>query len=213
MDENSRRLSRTRAGLASTSSSSAKRPLLLSGNALRRRAAANEQRVYRSIFVTRHDPPPADGAAVLDLLWRIADLTNAGLLPAGKLRTWLLSTPDRARAGRAWARLPPDQLPAALAELGQQLQQRWAELVTDPLPLAAWAEWELNCGRLHPFYDGCGRIARSFGALLLLRAGCLLPLHADQASYYDHGDRGPDAFTTYLRDRVAACAAWLERSG
>jgi hypothetical protein len=65
----------------------------------------------------------------------------------------------------------------------------------------------LNGGRLHPFYDGCGRISRSFGASLLLRASELLPLFEDTHKYFAMGnDR---MFETYYQTRIKACAIWL----
>lgn len=208
LDENNCRLSRTRAdGTCNTTTSPSKRRLLLAGGRLRRRVAGNERRVARLIHGSRLDPPPAAGEAVSELLWRVADLTNAGLLPNGRLRTWLAASP--ARAAGCGARVAPEALPAALAEFAEAVHERWGELRGDPVPLAAWAEWQLNCGPLHPFYDGCGRIARAFGALLLVRAGWLLPLHASMAEYYAHGDRGPAVFTPYLRARIEACAAWI----
>jgi hypothetical protein len=82
-------------------------------------------------------------------------------------------------------------------------------LAEDPVPLAAWAEWELGGGALHPFYDGCGRISRSFAAMLLIRASSLLPLFDDRRSYFDHGNRGRTAFASYMRDCIERCAQWL----
>ena len=73
------------------------------------------------------------------------------------------------------------------------------------MPLASWSEWELNGGSLHPFYDGCGRISRSFGALLLMRASWLPPVYDNAASYFERGSRGD--FCEYMRERIRACAA------
>jgi hypothetical protein len=104
-------------------------------------------------------------------------------------------------------------LPAALDRFADALHRRWAELAVDPVPLASWAEWELNGGGLHPFYDGCGRISRSFGALLLIAGGWLPPLYDDADSYFAHGHAGPAAFAAYVSGRVAACADWLRGRG
>jgi hypothetical protein len=218
LDENSRRLSRTRVGVNDTGTSTRKRPLRLQGDALRCQSAANEARVQQFLFRTRHDAPPADGPAVLALLWHLAELTNAGLLPPGAtLREWpsyaeLPATPGRAVLRRV-ARLAAAELPEALDRFADVVARRWAELAGDPVPLAAWAEWELSGGSLHPFYDACGRIARAFGALLLVRASWLPPLYEAPATYFEQGHGGTAAFTAYVRRRIQACAQWIQTPG
>jgi hypothetical protein len=202
LNENSLRLSRTRKGVSDTSTSAAKLPLRLAGDELRRRSEENERRTHRFLFESRDDAAPAGGAEVAKLLWAVADLTNDGLLPAGKLRTWPI-------AGATGVKVPPDDLPGALASFCDAVHRRWPELAADPVPLATWAEWELNGGSLHPFYDGCGRISRSFAALLLVQGRCLLPLYDDLTSYFEHGNRGLETFVAYVRDRIEECASWL----
>jgi hypothetical protein len=216
LGENSHRLSRTRSGVSDTSTSTTKRPLLLSGAQLAERVAANEERVHQFIYNSRKDPMPRDGADVLQLLWTLADLTNDGLLPAGKLRTWPIpevppeSAGANAHAGRTEpVKVAPQDIAAAMTSLGETLHRRWNELHNDVVPLAAWAEWELNGGSLHPFYDGCGRISRSFSALLFVRAGSLPPLYEDSATYFRQGNLGIEGFAAYVRDRIAACAGWV----
>jgi hypothetical protein len=207
LNENSRRLSRTRAGVSDTSTSTAKQPLLLHGAELRRRAAENEEFVHQFLFEMRHVAPPRDPEQVLTLLWAIADRTNEGLVaPGHRFRAW----PSRSLPpALAFERVNPEELPAALDRFAADVCRRWPELETDPVPLASWAEWELSGGKLHPFYDGCGRISRCFGALLLMRASYLLPLYEDQASYYAHGHEGPQPFAAYVTERIHVCARWL----
>jgi hypothetical protein len=213
MDENSRRLSRTRCGRSDTSSSDNKLPLLLSGEALRARSACNEQQVQRFIFSKRQDPKPQNPEQLQQLLYAIADMTNDGLLPAGKLRDWPIAAEQVSASGEPVSgpepKVSPEELPSELQKFALAVFERRDELETDPVPLAAWAEWELNGGRLHPFYDGCGRIARSFTALLLLRGSWLLPLHESLAEYFAQGNRGTPAFAAYMRKQIAACARWI----
>jgi hypothetical protein len=206
LDENSTRLSRTRGGVSDTTTSSKKQPLLLQGEALRRRSAENERRVQHFLFESRHETAPRDGAALLELIWHVAELTNEELLPSPRmLRAW---PSERLPPGPPGSRTNPAELPEALKQFADEVQRRWPELAQDPVPLASWAEWELNGGSLHPFYDGCGRIARSFGALLLLRGSWLLPLYEDQETYFAQGHQGPAVFADYVRQRIAVCARW-----
>ena len=100
----------------------------------------------------------------------------------------------------ASAKTPPSAIPEEIDRFCESIWSRWNELSQDPVPLAGWAEWELNGGRLHPFYDGCGRISRSFGASLLIRGGSALPLFDDAATYFAWGNRGE--FVEYYRERI-----------
>src|SRR5579864_826678 len=212
LNENSLRLSRTRQGKSDIGTSGKKLPLLLSGAALRARSAWNEEQVQQFLFSTRQAPKPENPEQVQQLLCTIADLTNDRLLPAGKLRDWPIAAEQVTASGEPVSgpepKVPPEELPSELARFTLAVFERWDELQTDPVPLAAWAEWELNGGRLHPFYDGCGRIARSFAALLLLRGSWLLPLYDSPVQYFAHGNRGVSVFAGYMRDRICDCASW-----
>ncbi len=144
------------------------------------------------------------------MLWALADLTNDGLLPSPKkLRTWALSA-YRSGGPKVVAEIPPVEVEAGLERFAETVAQGVGGLRVDPVPLAAWAEWELNGGPLHPFYDGCGRISRSFGALLLVRGSCLLPLYGDREAYFRHGQQSHAAFTDYVRSSIDRCRQWLE---
>jgi hypothetical protein len=209
MNETSERLSRTRRGVSDTSASEQKRPLLLAGEALRRQSADNERRVIQWIMETRNEPAPADSTAVRQLLFTVADLTNVALLPAGRLRTWEIPYPRNPVEDDGYRpipsrRIPPDELVAAIEDFSHSVHSRWPELATNPVPLAAWVEWHLNPGPLHPFYDGCGRVSRSFSALLLVRASRLPPLYQDRDEYFAHAEQGPTLFAAYFNQCIEA---------
>ena len=131
--------------------------------------------------------------------------------------------PDQRRFASCWAtsfvaigkglgaKLPPEKLDAGIESFCQTIFDRWSELTIDPIPVAAWAEWELNGGSLHPFYDGCGRISRSFSAILLLRGGLPPPLHTTLAEYFAKGNCSIDAFTTYMRNGITQSREWIAR--
>jgi hypothetical protein len=97
--------------------------------------------------------------------------------------------------------------------LSRTLWQNWSELVRDPVPAAAWAEWQLGGGPLHPFYDGCGRISRAFAAALLVRGGRLLPLFDTSAQYFAAGNEGDARFLVYYKSRIAGCRDWISSQG
>lgn len=218
MEENSRRLSRSRKGESDTGTSKEKLPLLLMGDTLKRRVKENEERVCQYIFETGGRFSPKNGRQVEEILFSIADMTNDGLLPAGRLRTWPIRAfqpsvhGDQPISGPE-EKVAPQNLEAAITSFCETVWQRWTELSSDPAPLAAWAEWELNGGALHPFYDGCGRISRSFGAMLLIRGSILLPLYDETRLYFEHGNRGLDAFVFYMARRIHKCSEWIGHWG
>lgn len=214
LDESSGRLSRTRAGVSDTTASESKRPLLLSGDELRRQSAANEAAVIQWIMRVRKQAAPAEPAEVRSRLLTIAELTNRGLLPAGPLRTWDVPYRKDPLGDDGYEPSPSRQIPAteldgAIDAFCRTVQARWSELQVDPVPLAAWSEWHLNPGPLHPFYDGCGRAARLFAAMLLVHANCLPPLFDDRPHYFEAANAGPLRFAEYFRERIDACAEWL----
>jgi hypothetical protein len=201
LNENSIRLSRTRKGVSDTSTSTAKRSLRLMGDLLKQRSAENEARAHEFIWLGRNGAAPASADEVRRLLFELADITNDGLLPAGRLREWPIA-----------GKLPPEQVERGIDDFCRVVCSRWSELATDPVALAAWAEWELNGGSLHPFYDGCGRISRSFAAALLLRGGLAPPLYDTSENYFDRGNRGMESFTDYVRAGINRGAEWIART-
>jgi hypothetical protein len=213
MTENNRRLSRTYKGQSDTGTSAEKLPLLLSGDALKEQVEQNEREVHKFIHAQRNAEAPSCAADVQKLLFHIADLTNHNLLPDGGLRTWPIEPNQRSLtsgeviSGPA-AKVPPEKLETAIAEFAETIWDCWREIAQDPVPLAAWAEWELNGGSLHPFYDGCGRISRAFAAALLVRGRCLLPLFEDSAAYFTIGTCGVSDWVAYYRKQIVVCTKW-----
>lgn len=217
LNENSVRLSRTRKGISDTGTSRLKRPLLLAGDALRSKTQENEQRVYAFVAEAGDLPRPNSPADVREVLFRIADMTNEGLLPVGRFRTWPIAANQKSHLDGSvisgpQMKVAPEDLEDAIDAFSLNVLNRWDELADDPVPLASWAEWELNGGSLHPFYDGCGRISRSFGALLLVRGGSLPPLYEDKRTYFEQGNRGAGAFAEYVRHRIKSARNWLAQN-
>ncbi len=218
MNENNRRLSRTHGGESDTSASHEKLPLLLTGDALRRQSAENERRVCQLIMDWRTEPLLTDWAVIRQVLFVMADLTNTGLLPAGRLRVWDVPYPVQPAEDDGYQpapsrRIPADEMPQAVETFCRTIHARLHELAADPVALAAWAAWHINPGPLHPFYDGCGRVSRTFSAWLLARASRFPPLFEDWSTYFTHAAGGPAVFADYMRARIEACEAWVAGSG
>src|SRR5438270_4724285 len=116
VDENSRRLSRTRSGVFDTSSSSSKKAPPIEDRQITEMAEENERLVYRGIYRERNCPPPADVEGVRGLLFGIADGVNKGLVGNPRaLRDWDL---QKGRQGvrdvQSGFRVPPAYLYRAL---------------------------------------------------------------------------------------------------
>lgn len=217
LNENTLRLSRTRQGKSDTSSSKKKKPLLLFGKALQEKVIYNEKRVHQYIYRVDSITIPKSSEGVKQILFTIADMTNEGLLPKGRFRIWEIHANQQSLISGAIvsgpeAKLRPEELPQAIDDFCSEVFCRWDELYRDPVPLAAWAEWQLNGGILHPFYDGCGRISRAFSAFLLIVGGHLLPLYNNSQSYFAHGNKGIETFTVYVRQSIDQCAKWIKEN-
>ena len=216
LEENTLRLSRTRQGKSDTGSSRTKEPLLLAGEALKAKVIHNEEKVHRYVYGAHGEAAPKSGEGVEQILCTIADMTNEGLLPKGRFRTWEIrpnqrSLTDGEVISGPDAKVSPEELPQVVSDFCSEISRRWDELGRDPVPLAAWAEWQLNVGPLHPFYDGCGRISRAFAAYLLVTGGYLLQLYDDPKSYFAHGNKGIKIFTSYVRQSIYRCAQWIKK--
>jgi hypothetical protein len=215
MGENNRRLSRTHQGHSDTGTSVEKLPLLLTGDALRERVEQNGLRVCAFVHAQSSADALRSEEDVHKLLLAIADITNHGLLPAGPFRTWHIAANQPSATGGPAVSGPepsvvPERIQDALTELCRTVWQGWNELLRDPVPAVAWAEWQLGGGPLHPFYDGCGRISRAFAAALLVRAGRRLPLFDTSSQYFAAGNRGTESFIAYYNSRIAACRYWVD---
>lgn len=214
LDTNSQRLSRTRAGVSDTSTSAAKESLNVTGNELAEQSRNNEAQVHALIFTRRDSFTPQNPRDVLGLLLEIADATNENLLPSNRWRRWDIPAHGEGSDEFSQSKLLSTTIPfakveAALEEFSRVVFEHWSTLATDPVPLASWAEWQLNAGPLHPFYDGCGRISRLFSAALFLRASWLLPMYDCRETYFQHANRGTARFCDYVRKRITACREHL----
>ncbi len=195
LDENNIRLGAARVGVSRKGKTPGKQSLRLGENKLKR--CAENDATARQYASLRRDSP-ARLVDVRKLLFNLADITNDRLARSGRLRTYLVP-----------GKVPPAELERAVDGFCQVILDRWGELAADPVPLAAWAQWELDGGSLHPFARGGDRIARAFSAMLLLQGGSDLPLYDNPDSYRKHGARGIDAFVAYVRKSIERGRKWL----
>lgn len=190
------RLSRTRTGKSDTRASKSKRPLLLSGEALALRSAANAQNLHRLLLELSKLSAPACVEQLAETLRRIEDTVNDGLLPGGRYREWELSYAD---AGADFSRkIPQVEVAQAMESFVQELFWRWSSLPVQAVEVAAWAEWTIQ-GPIHPYYDGCGRISRAISTWILLWSGQTVPVYTSREDWFRHALMGLGPFTDYFR--------------
>jgi hypothetical protein len=196
-----RRLSRSVIrGHTDTGSSSLKLPLLLQGDPLRQQIAANRALIAQFIAWRRLHFVESAREQLL-VLCAIAQLAGLGLLPRGLLRAWDY---DPARYGARWIRppVPPASILVELERLLQELKLAQLETSASRVTAIARLEWEVCAGPIHPFYDGCGRVARYFSCLLSQWLAVPLPQHASRDDYFRAAEQGPAAFAAYFAEAV-----------
>lgn len=201
--ENSRRLSRSRRGIADTSSSQAK-SLLENGDELARLSSSNEAAAAAYVWRRAVSGDAVSASDLMNELMSIAGLVNRDITPPGKVfREWQPPVGQRCAAS---------DVPGFLIRLAERVASQLPSANEDPVGLAAEVEWRLNGGDIHPFFDGCGRISRLFSSRILLCRGWAIPLWEDSPTYFAVGSSGLEAFSTYMRTRIRSGMEWLSQT-
>ncbi|HEY0010503.1 MAG TPA: hypothetical protein VGB97_01150 [Candidatus Paceibacterota bacterium] len=170
-------LSRTANGVNDPSLSHDKPGLSIeSGPALRAQAAAN---IRRAVDFAWHSRDSVRGARELcAFIETLAAQLNEGLVPADRplLRTWHTKYSGP---------VAPEDVPAAFGAFcvkhATSLVHDWS--IAEAIFMAAEIERDFNY-HVHPLADGCGRVSRILGALVLLRVGSRPARFEDRTEYY-----------------------------
>ena len=176
-----------------------------------RQARSNERTMYKTAFEYGRTGDFASGRNVRTFLFRLADQAMHRLHEGVRYRTWSIPDVQQIVPGASSvAKLEPDNLPEEVELFCEEVAARSPEMKVDPYPVMAWAEWELNGGALHPFYDACGRISRCFGAAILIHGHRVLPLYDSRESYFAAGNQSHERFVEYVVASAKACAPWAK---
>ncbi|MEP7167473.1 MAG: Fic family protein [Candidatus Woesebacteria bacterium] len=182
--------SRTAKGEKDTSVSTLKEGTTLSAQELQEQVRQNVHRTSEHIWNNRLEPITTP-ETLRELLKEIALEVNTNIDDGLKLRDW------EVKYGRKV--LPGEPLKLEMATFYDEMftKMRLAEKAKiDPYEMAAWIEWKLDAD-LHPFADGCGRIAKAWSAFFLVRLEKPLPRYSSRKAYYDALNAGRDSFYAY----------------
>ncbi len=184
-------------------SSSYKKRIMIRGDCLSQRAENNELDACKLVWEYVCGGAPHTGIQLRNELLSIALTVNDRIVPKGKLfREWV--PPEGHRC-------PAPSIPDEIARLTEELYTKWFTEASSILSITALAEWELNGGRIHPFYDGCGRISRLFSSRILLSHDMAIPLWENREKYFSIGETSKGSFEHYMWLRMKAGRAWLDK--
>ncbi|MFY9227890.1 MAG: zeta toxin family protein [Candidatus Microsaccharimonas sp.] len=189
--------SRTANGTVDVSASGTKAESMeaIDGDEAAEKAKRNFDTAIMSAFEQR-DKEFSSPEDVRQLVEGIAAQINEGIVKEGAL---IRSGEDSDKY--PYTRL--EDLPAAMQQFYQELQQRMANPDSDPVETAAFCEYRIDMVD-HFFADGCGKSAKAMSSFILMRAGLPLPKYeGGREEYYKHSPG-----TIAGQDPAADQAAW-----
>jgi hypothetical protein len=197
LHETDNTLSRTTAtGTVSSTASPNKKPMLLREERLlaqmgRNRRAVSEYIRYKKNYI------PKRGIECALIVICIAELTGLKLFPEGIFREWDYAGSSY-KVSDPGAQIAPDAIFQGLENLGGQvLNIADFSTIERRLQDIAMIEWRIGIGPLHPFYDGCGRVARYFSTLLSLWFDVPVVIHRSRDDYFSAARGGIRSFQNY----------------
>ena len=186
-----RRISGTFMGISDTSSSESKQALLLRGEELAERIDDNFQRAIYYLLHVFDKVPPKSPLEVRELLTDTYQIVNDGLL----------SEPFIWRSWETRYHIPAASIDTELDRFCAQCYAHMTNPQKDVISYSAWCEKELNT-RIHPFYDGCGRVSRAWSISALARENCKWPVFDSREEYFSLIERPLDVWISAYRDRI-----------
>lgn len=160
----------------------------------------NQDNIISFLWEMRHHEF-ASSVEFVGFVDEIATKVNNGLIlvPNGT-RKW------EVKYGRG---VLPESICRELLMFSDNMLQKLSEVETeaDKVDLAAWVELEID-KHIHPYMDGCGRIAKAISAWILMRFDLPLPDYQSRDHYYNAMNSSDADFVNYYR---SACALGKEK--
>lgn len=103
-------------------------------------------------------------------------------------------------------KIPPQEIGREIDIFCGNLLKKMREIekgTLNPDDAARWAELEIN-KNIHPYADGCGKIAVGLSAFILARYGHILPHHKSREAYYNAMNAGEEEFAKYYSEALRA---------
>lgn len=183
-------------GVGKTDISSFKRPLLLKGIPLLRQIELNRESVTRYIIWRMKYIPDVEFEHY-NILCSMAELTNMNILPESLFRSWCYVS-SKYGVNYQGQTINSRRIPQGLQKIATQvIKIKKLNTHAEKVKVISNVEWQIAVGPLHPFYDGCGRIARYYSTLLSLWFETGLVIHKSREEYFDAARKGRNSFYQY----------------
>lgn len=184
--ENINSVSRTAKGISDTSVSEEKIKLSLEKEKLEEQVSKNTDEIIKYIWENK-ERKFESAQDIKDLLKEVASITNNKLTEKepDTFRTWDTGY------GR---KVSYEELDNEMNKFYQMLLKKEQEVASGKLKIEELAPWiELEIDRhLHPYADGCGRIAKAISNFFLVRYDHKLPDYSSRDEYYKAMNSGDE---------------------
>jgi hypothetical protein len=188
--ENFKVTSRTASGVADTTVSEKKESPIIKGRELAGQAGENFEIISEFIWKNKNKEMKSE-SDIEDLVKEIARIVNYGIAKeTDGYRTWDVSY------GR---KVSFQKIEEEMKNFYRNLQVKIQEADNgelQPYALGRWIELEID-HNIHPFADGCGRIAKALSAFFFARYKKPLPMYSSRESYYGAMNKSESLFRNY----------------
>lgn len=153
---------------------------------------ANERKLFEFLW-ERSDYHFDNPVNVLNFIDEIAGVVNSNLVETPKLwRTWDVKYGRQVKAS---------DLGGEMMSFASEFMAKRAQLSKehDFVEFASWVELQFD-RHLHPYVDGCGRIAKALSCWVLMSRGLPLPDYINRDLYYGSMNEGDEIFQSYFRE-------------
>lgn len=190
---NLEKTSRTAKGISDISSSAEKPKLAEEGELLKEKTRENFEKAVQFVWQEKYhyfDNPKE----LRSFIEQIAGIINEGLLKKGQglFRTWRTKLEHQT---------PPENIEKDFDNFVVELYNKIHMPHADGHSIAAFIEQQID-SRIHPFSDGCGRIAKVLSAWILARYHLPLPKWTTRDEYYENIEKDFSTWEKYFKDHV-----------
>jgi|GEM_PF-1392742 len=195
MTDNLEATSRSAKGVSDTSVSTEKNKLLKEGEDLSEQIKTNQNHLVEYIWENKNIEINSE-EDIENIIKNITDVVNDKLVSEPyKFRIWPV------KYGR---KVSPENIENEMNNFYLNAYTKLKEVEHDelnPNSYARWLEVEIDKS-IHPFQDGCGRIAKAVSAFFLVRFNKPLPYYESREKYYAALNKSDEDFRAYYNNAL-----------